>query len=139
MPVAAQTQPPTNDEIEISLFGPGVGECIVMHLGEGDWIVVDSCLGAPGEGPVALRYLSELGVNVSSAVRLVVVTHWHNDHIVGIGEVFSKATVAQLVCSAAVDVEDFYEPSYGSSKEPTPTAMSSALYSTSSSDVCRPV
>jgi hypothetical protein len=108
MPDAAQTTAPSTDELEVSLFGPGVGECVVMHLGNGDWIVVDSCGARRDEPPIALKYLSSLGVDISSAVRLVVVTHWHDDHIRGIAEIFRKAISAQLVCSAAVDVEDFY-------------------------------
>jgi beta-lactamase superfamily II metal-dependent hydrolase len=108
MPSDDQRQPPAKDVIEISLFGPGVGECVVMHLGDGDWIVVDSCLKARGDLPVALAYLSDLGVDVASAVRMVVVTHWHDDHIVGISDVFSRAKSAQLACSAAVDTGDFY-------------------------------
>ncbi|PXF57856.1 MAG: hypothetical protein C4B58_08625 [Deltaproteobacteria bacterium] len=35
---------PSPDELEISLFGPGRGECVVAHLGNNDWLVVDSCL-----------------------------------------------------------------------------------------------
>jgi beta-lactamase superfamily II metal-dependent hydrolase len=109
MPAEDQRLPPAKDTIEISVFGPGVGECVVMHLGEGDWIVVDSCLTARGDLPVAITYLSGLGVDISSAVRMVVVTHWHDDHIVGISDVFSKAKAAKLVCSAAVDSDDFYK------------------------------
>ena len=36
--------PPRTDELEVSLFGPGVGECVIVHLGAGEWMVVDSCL-----------------------------------------------------------------------------------------------
>lgn len=108
MSPSEQSRPPASDEIEVSLFGPGVGECVVIHLGSGDWIVVDSCLKARGGLPVGLDYLANLGVDVATAVRLIVVTHWHDDHIEGIAETFSKAKSAQLVCSAAVDTADFY-------------------------------
>src|SRR6516164_161156 len=33
--------PPRPDQVEISVFGPSYGECIVAHLGHGNWIVVD--------------------------------------------------------------------------------------------------
>ena len=26
---------PASDELEVSIFGPGVGECIVLHVGDG--------------------------------------------------------------------------------------------------------
>ena len=35
------TRPPAPDELEVSLFGRGVGECAVVHLGSGEWLVVD--------------------------------------------------------------------------------------------------
>ena len=35
--------PPASDVFEVSIFGPGKGESIVVHIGNGRWIVVDSC------------------------------------------------------------------------------------------------
>ncbi len=101
--------PPAADEVEVSVFGPGVGECIVVHTGGGEWIVVDSCLDGPirAAEPVALRYLSQINVNVETAVRLVVITHWHDDHIRGIGEVFRRARAADVVVSVALNTEQF--------------------------------
>lgn len=68
---------------EISLFGPGVGECIVIHYGEGRWFVVDSCLSPHSKNPIALEYLEALGVDVATQVTGVLVSHWHSDHIEG--------------------------------------------------------
>lgn len=42
--MTAVATPPVADELEVSVFGPGVGESVVVHLGHGDWMVVDSCL-----------------------------------------------------------------------------------------------
>src|SRR5260370_27238866 len=67
-------------ELEVSLFGPGVGECVVVHLGLGEWLVVDSCVDPVSRKPVALNYLSELHVDVGKAVKQVVAKHWHDDH-----------------------------------------------------------
>src|SRR5438067_455186 len=39
-----KTEPPDSSELELSVFGPGRGECLVVHLGAGEWMVVDSCL-----------------------------------------------------------------------------------------------
>ena len=36
--------PPGKNEFEITLFGPGYGESVVLHVGSGAWIVVDSCI-----------------------------------------------------------------------------------------------
>lgn len=54
--------PPRHDETEISLFGPGVGECIVAHVGANQWIVIDSCLDPATREPAALGYLKLIGV-----------------------------------------------------------------------------
>jgi hypothetical protein len=47
--MTAQATAPRIGECELSLFGSGVGECIVIHLGNGDWVIVDSCFGGSGE------------------------------------------------------------------------------------------
>lgn len=31
--VTAMSRPPTGDELEITLFGPGYGESIALHIG----------------------------------------------------------------------------------------------------------
>lgn len=98
--------PPKPDECEISLFGPGVGECIVAHVGQGDWIVVDSCKERDGR-PVALRYLDDLGVP-PEAVKCIVLTHWHNDHVGGAGELVSRCVCARVYWSNALQAEEFY-------------------------------
>lgn len=104
---ADRRQPPGLDEAEVSLFGPGIGECVVMHLGGGDWVVVDSCVDA-GRRAIALRYLADLGIDAAQAVRLVVVSHWHDDHIRGIASVVDAAPDAEVVCSAALNTKDFF-------------------------------
>jgi len=37
-------QKPEKDEIEVSIFGPGYGECIVIHIGNNEWVVIDCIL-----------------------------------------------------------------------------------------------
>lgn len=97
--------PPAPHELEVSVFGPGIGECIVAHLGDGDWIVVDSCLDREYREPVALKYLKSLAVNIPTRVRLVVATHWHDDHMKGIARVLAEAESANFVDSAAYAFE----------------------------------
>lgn len=99
------TDAPAADAIEVSLFGPGVGECVVVHLGAGDWLVVDSCVEASGRA-VALEYLAALGVEPTS-IRLVIATHWHDDHTRGLAEVVEAATGAGFVCSGALRRDEF--------------------------------
>ena len=75
--------PPRSEELEISIFGPGRGECVLLHLGQNEWCVVDSCIAKPAGGPVALHYLRNLQTNAIDGIKLIVATHWHDDHIGG--------------------------------------------------------
>ena len=100
---------PKADELELSLFGPGVGECLAVHLGLGEWIMVDSCIDPASRGPVGLDYLRDLNVDVATAVKQVVVTHWHDDHMRGAAKVLAAARSAKFVCSAALRREEFQQ------------------------------
>ena len=102
-------RPPASNEAEISIFGPGIGECIVVHLGGNEWIVVDSCLDRKSRQPVALQYLHSLDVNVASSVKLFVVTHWHDDHINGAAKILEACQTAHFVCSLAMYSREFSE------------------------------
>lgn len=103
-----KSQPPKSDEIEVSLFGPGVGECIVVHMGGGNWMVVDSFVAESGR-PIALDYLESLGVDVGRQVKLVIATHWHDDHICGLGNLLTHASSAEFACSNALLSPHFFK------------------------------
>jgi len=59
--------------------------------------------------PVALQYLGELGLKADSAISLIVVTHWHDDHMAGVSGVLGAATQAKFFCSAALKQREFAE------------------------------
>lgn len=92
---------PAGDEVEVMLFGPGLGEAIAVHLGEGQWLLVDSCEENRGNGPVTGYYLDALGVNPGQ-VQTILCTHWHNDHIRGISALANKYSGASLFISGAL-------------------------------------
>jgi hypothetical protein len=92
----------------VSLFGPGVGECVVLHFGDGTWAIVDSCLDRASRAPIALEYLREIGVP-TSAVKLVAITHWHDDHMRGAAEVVEACTEADIICSQALRADEFIQ------------------------------
>ena len=77
--------PPEKSEFEITFLGPGYGESIVLHVGSGIWVVVDSCIDSDGTSS-ALNYLESIGLNPSRDVALIVATHWHDDHIRGMSQ-----------------------------------------------------
>lgn len=97
---------PAASTVEVSLFGPGVGECVVVHLGEGEWIIVDSCHDQTGANS-ALAYLASISVDSATDVKLVVATHAHDDHIRGIAEIVEAAPSADFVCPDAATREEF--------------------------------
>lgn len=99
---------PNIDEVEVSLFGPGIGESVVVHAGAGEWLVIDSCMDRTVNRPVSLEYLeNRLGLDVGRAVRLVMATHWHDDHTAGLAAVLRAASNAEFVCSAALQQKEF--------------------------------
>ena len=98
---------PAPDQIEVSLFGPGFGECVLIHIGGGKWVVVDSCIDADTGSAVALNYLRSLGVDCSTAVLAIVATHWHDDHIRGLAEIVGACPKSKFVCSSAMTTKEF--------------------------------
>lgn len=102
---------PDPDQVEVSLIGPGYGESVVVHLGDGEWIVVDSCVEKDEEGFVqssAVAYLRKIGVDPTKQVSHVVATHWHDDHIAGLSEVVKCCESAEFCCAAAFREEEFH-------------------------------
>lgn len=96
------SQIPQPNTPEVSLFGPGIGECIVLHIGQNRWFIIDSCLSPATGRPIALEYFDELGVDVSTQVEGIIITHWHKDHIDGAYELVRQCNQAQIYLSAAL-------------------------------------
>lgn len=101
--------PPKTDEFEISIIGPGRGECVILHLGQNEWCVIDSCAGPGDSESAAIGYLSAFGPSALEGVRLVVATHWHDDHIRGIASALERFPNASFSCSIAVSTAQFVE------------------------------
>jgi hypothetical protein len=91
---------PDPDEIEFTIFGPGYGEAIILHLGENNWMLVDSCLfpKTKDKEPISLYYLNQIGVDPSS-VQTIVASHWHDDHIRGLSALVRKYDQADFFMS----------------------------------------
>ncbi|MEG3620149.1 MBL fold metallo-hydrolase [Magnetovibrio sp. PR-2] len=102
----AEYSSPSPQELEISLFGPGYGECIVVHYGDGLWFTVDSCLEEDKRTPSALAYLEAIGVNVAEQVTHNVITHPDGDHVGGIAKLFDECKSAKLVCPSILATKE---------------------------------
>lgn len=99
--------PPADDEVEVSVFGPGYGESVLVHLGNQEWMIVDSCVDLASRTPASLNYLRALGVALNTSVKLVIATHWHDDHIRGLATIIESCAEADFVCSAALRPPEF--------------------------------
>jgi beta-lactamase superfamily II metal-dependent hydrolase len=104
---SSSDNPPYEDEVEVSVFGPGYGESVLVHLGQNEWMIVDSCLDSSSGRPAVIEYLRKLGVSPAEAVKLIVATHWHDDHIRGLGTIFRACESARFVCSGALRFQEF--------------------------------
>lgn len=90
--------PPRADELEVVVFGPGFGESVLVHFGDDQWMAVDSCLGDDGR-PIAISYLQRFGA-AADALKLILASHWHDDHVRGIAELARKYPAAEFHMSS---------------------------------------
>ena len=93
---------PSADEIEITVFGPGFGEAIAVHVGAGNWILVDSCIDPDTKLPASHTYLQTIGVQPGQ-VKTIVASHWHDDHVRGISDLAGYYPEAEFQMSAALN------------------------------------
>jgi beta-lactamase superfamily II metal-dependent hydrolase len=98
---------PDPTEIEMTFLGPGFGESSLIHVGDGNWIAVDSCVDSSTQLSRVLSYFEKIGISPAS-LRMIVATHWHDDHIRGLSQLVEAAPGADFVCSAAVQTREFY-------------------------------
>jgi len=99
--------PPEANEIELSVFGPGVGESAAIHVGGGDWVLVDSCVDPRTQRSASIVYLENLGVNLNKNVGWIVATHAHNDHVRGLSQLVDSCAQATLIVPQASSAEEF--------------------------------
>ncbi len=71
-------------------------------------MIVDSCLD-DNDKPAALEYLYSIGVDVSTDVRIIIISHFHNDHILGLPEIINKCSSAKVIISQALNTSEFHK------------------------------
>ena len=86
---------PADDEVEITLIGgtTGYGESVLVHVGAGKWVIIDSCVNAVTCECSPLAYLRDFyGEDVGEHICYVICSHWHDDHIKGLSEIVDNCT-----------------------------------------------
>ena len=74
------------EQLHVLVFGPGKGELILVRAPPDAWMVVDGC-GAGGRG-----YAAAVLDHYDARPRLLVLTHPHDDHSHGMGDLVRRTT-----------------------------------------------
>ncbi|MCK5684184.1 hypothetical protein KAJ27_08680 [bacterium] len=84
--------PPLKNELEITVFGPGYGESIILHIPYIGWGVIDSCTKKINKQSVVLplTYLQEILKPPYPALAFVILTHPHQDHYQGMDRLLTE-------------------------------------------------
>lgn len=109
--LTALETPPQTTQAEITLIGTGggYGEACVVHLGDDNWILIDSCINPFTKKPLSLEYLESINIDIKNKVKLLICTHWHDDHINGMSEILSKAEKAGFAIASTHDKKKFLQ------------------------------
>lgn len=94
---------PKPEELTITVLGgAGLGESIVIHIGDGHWIIIDSYVS--NKQSLAYIYLNSIDANLDD-VEMIICSHWHSDHVKGMYQLLTSCKNAK-----------FYVPSVSGSK-----------------------
>lgn len=110
---------PSADEIEVTVFGPGYGEAVSVHVGSGTWILVDSCIDPSSGLPASETYLTQIGVSPTK-VSAIVASHWHDDHVRGISRLAEIYSDAEFFLSSVFNNREaaYFLAGYGGNAAP---------------------
>lgn len=102
------TNAPSIEQGEITVIGANrYGESVVIHMGNNEWVIIDSCVNPNDKDtPLPLAYLQTIGVDPDK-IKLVICTHWHDDHIIGLSRILKSAINAEFCIARASDREKF--------------------------------
>ncbi len=115
-------------EITIIGTGGGYGESCVIHIGNNEWVVVDSCSDPNTKESLPLNYLRQIGVNLPTDVKLIICTHWHMDHILGLSQLYEESKSARFCYGRVVDFDKFKRfLEYDQFKGSTPDTNSTSI------------
>ena len=96
-----------NEEIELLVFGRGYGECILIKYSKDEYALVDCFKNPVTNNPIVIDYFNAIN-ELPEKINIIVVTHWHKDHISGISDVIPLANSnVKIVLNPIVKENDF--------------------------------
>ena len=78
-------------------------------MGNNEWVIVDSCQNPNTKESLPLLYLKKIGVDVERNVKLVICTHWHDDHLLGLTQLLEAAKNSNFCFTEATDRKKFLQ------------------------------
>lgn len=103
---AEYASPPGIDQLEVTLIGPGYGEAVLVHIGGGKWILIDSCASEGSSRPASSAYLDDIQVG-SDSVLAIIASHWDDDHTKGLSDLVAEHPTADFIISSALGGAEF--------------------------------
>jgi len=116
--------PPDPDQLELTIFGRGFGECIAVHVGDHRWVVVDSFRDT-SQRPVAQTYLENL--DGEHTVVAAVLTHWDDDHIKGAADLIERYRPDEVWMPAVLNNDEAFEFAFAHVEAQSGRAVPSGL------------
>jgi beta-lactamase superfamily II metal-dependent hydrolase len=94
---------------EVTLIGTGggYGESCIVHIGNNEWIVIDSCQDPHTKKSLPVDYLISIGVEVKTQVKCIICSHWHDDHILGMSQLLALCENALFFFASCTDKDKF--------------------------------
>lgn len=84
----------------------GFGECIILEFPENEYGIIDSCTNSKTNRPIPLEYLEDRGCNLEN-VKFIVLTHFHQDHYMGLDQIINSCKNAIFFTSSALVCDPF--------------------------------
>lgn len=98
---------PNPDELVVTVLGgASQGESVVVHIGDGRWVVIDSYTSHNKSLP--FLYLSSINAPLDK-VELVICSHWHSDHVKGLYQILSQCPKARFYVPSVSKSEHYPE------------------------------
>lgn len=104
--------------LEIIVLGgnSGKGESIIVRTYD-QIIIIDSFIDHQSGDPAPIAFLNSISEDINK-VKLVIASHWHDDHIRGLDSILNLCSNAELVISDALTVDEFQTLVYNEYKKP---------------------